>query len=322
MPPARSRSVSRSRESGASNPISISSVPDASRGDSDIAGPSRTPQGRSHMIPSPNTSFGPRRRAPTHHLASSLPTSGMYSPNHSAVPTPTVAPENDYLANWETLAQLVLPADSDSRSFRGRSHSPMSSRSATTPNRTVGRAGATPMSIQGVPETDESEDEEVSTFSALLSTSPSKLDSVMPSMGQVDDDARTVTGNRSLQIETADYSPPRPPATNDSGNKPALQSPRKQEGELEHRCKCVYKKLTLRTARLDDLAATALCSADLQVLPGISDSITVYIRAAAGGVAVHEDGDGRTRASSTCTSLLGAHGSYYRSLRGFWSQQH
>jgi hypothetical protein len=133
---------------------------------------------------------------------SSLPSPGWAGPQRDFLRprdqtregTPTVPPQNDYLADWESLQDLVMPApDRRSRSpSRRRDPSPAvgSLRSGYgslgTPVRPGRTASARMPRVPSVTETDEeTEDEEAqSSYSALLSTSPPALDG-LPSLGAV-----------------------------------------------------------------------------------------------------------------------------------------
>lgn len=114
---------------------------------------------------------------------------------HGRNVTPRVEPQNDYLANWESLADLIIPSPdpgpsgSAPRSPRRVQPSPASIiggrglRGASS-MLSIGRARARNIPGQ-LPETDE-EDEGDLTFSGVLSSSPPAFDA-RPSLGEVGD---------------------------------------------------------------------------------------------------------------------------------------
>lgn len=114
--------------------------------------------------------------------------------------TPLVDPQNDYLANWESLAHLIAPSP-DTAGAGGRSPN----RLATSPSSvlagrglrdmpsvsTLGRTAA--RNIPGsLPETDEEREEDL-TFSAVLSSSPPALGSGL-SFGEASDGMSIASG--------------------------------------------------------------------------------------------------------------------------------
>lgn len=175
----------------------------------------------SSLIPPSPSSASPYSRGRSA-FASSLPSPGWAGPSRDYFqresradrdPTATakVAPQNDFLANWESLQDLVMPAPEGARyhsrspSARRRDQSPAvgsmpsqplyGSLDTSTPGRdgTFGRAASRRIPrVPSVTETDEEGDEgeedlTASYYSAILSSSPPTLDGfgATPSFGVV-----------------------------------------------------------------------------------------------------------------------------------------
>lgn len=163
--------------------------------------------------PSSASPYGGRGRQ---FAPSSLPSSGWAGPQRDFLQprTPTVPPQNDYLADWETLQDLVVPAsDRRSRSpSRRRDHSVGSLRSGYrslgTPVRPGRTASARIPRVPSVTETDEDEEEPgPSSYSAPLSTSPPTFDG-RPSLGAVGEQMEFLESPERPSILTM-ASPPR-----------------------------------------------------------------------------------------------------------------
>lgn len=133
----------------------------------------------------------------------------------------SVDPQNDYLANWETLNDLIVnPGDGDAPSpVRGRkawgdTPSQRSLRSMITPTRS-----AFSHPIPGVLEDEEAEEQAESSFSAVLSTSPNAMGEEYPSFGLAGDligdgeRVATPTPQRPTPTAAPPRTPPPPPPT-------------------------------------------------------------------------------------------------------------
>ncbi|WOO77198.1 uncharacterized protein LOC62_01G000785 [Vanrija pseudolonga] len=153
-------------------------------------------------------------------VAGSLPTSAFMGPRRQAQ-GPSVDPQNDYLANWETLNDLIVnPGDSEvspspvrGGKAWGDTPSQRSLRSMITPTRSAfGRP------IPGVQEDDEAEERAESSFSAVLSTSPNPMGEEFPSFGVAgdligEDRVATPTPQRPTPTAAPPRTPPPPPPT-------------------------------------------------------------------------------------------------------------
>lgn len=94
-----------------------------------------------------------------------------------------VLPQNDYLANWETLADLMIPSDHEgpiNARKRDGSSPAAALRSSATASRSTLMQSPT-LSLPGLPEADDSD----VSVSGVLSSSPTNIDNVMDSLASV-----------------------------------------------------------------------------------------------------------------------------------------
>lgn len=200
-------------------------------------------------IPSGPSSASPYARRRPSFAPASLPSQGWAGDSifnnvrSDASIAPTVSPQHDYLANWESLQDLVMPTPEGSSRYRSPSSrrrdpspgvSSLRAKSAygalgTTPGRgTFGRAAGRDINrVPSVTETDE-EDEEagVSSYSAVLSSSPPNLDAfgAAPSFGTAGEQMASPDVERPSVCTPARPVTPSPAPTS-QGNPPGGATP-------------------------------------------------------------------------------------------------
>lgn len=158
-------------------------------------------------VPSGPSSASPYTRRRPSFAPASLPSHGwagdnIFNTRGESSGAPTVSPQHDYLANWESLHDLVMPTPEGSSRYRSptsrrrdpspgvtsqRAQSAYGALGATPGRGTFGRSGGRDINrVPSVTETDEEDDEAgVSSYSAVLSSSPPILDGfgATPSFG-------------------------------------------------------------------------------------------------------------------------------------------